>query len=132
VAHLVINVDGVDQVFQLEGVVKIGRHADNQVQVLDAQVSKHHCELEEHAAGWVLRDLGTLNGTFVNGERVRGQSLLCHRDLIRVGNSTVSDLAEALPHNRSPTRDATSPEATTAAGMIDGAARRADRCCEST
>jgi hypothetical protein len=119
VAHLVLIVDGVDQVFQLKGMVRIGRHPDNDVQVLDAQVSKHHCELEEHPAGWVLRDLATLNGTFVNGERVRGQTLLCHRDTIRIGSATLDycDLADAMMAQPPPdVRRAVSAVATTSLG----------------
>jgi pSer/pThr/pTyr-binding forkhead associated (FHA) protein len=119
VAHLVLTVDGVDQVFELKGVVRIGRHPENEIQVLDAQASKRHCEVAEHPAGWVLRDLSTLNGTFVNGERVRGETLLCHRDMIRIGNATLgySDLAEALAAHPPPEiRRAVSAVATTSVG----------------
>lgn len=118
-AHLVLSVDGVDQIFQLTGVVRIGRHPDNDIQVLDAQVSKRHCVLEEHAAGWVLRDLETLNGTFVNGERVREKTLLCHRDRIRLGSALLDycDLDEAVADHSPPElRPVVSPVATTSTG----------------
>jgi pSer/pThr/pTyr-binding forkhead associated (FHA) protein len=129
VAHLVLTVDGVDHVFPLAGVVRIGRHPENDIQVLDAQVSKRHCELEEHVAGWVLRDLGTLNGTYVNGERVRGETLLCHRDTIRVGERTLvySDLADAPVAQPSlEPRPIVSSVATTSAGGV-GALSPAER-----
>ncbi|MEM8605679.1 MAG: adenylate/guanylate cyclase domain-containing protein [Myxococcota bacterium] len=49
----------------------LGRHPRNTHQVLDRVVSKEHCHIELQDDGYVLKDLGSLNGTFVNGERVK-------------------------------------------------------------
>jgi hypothetical protein len=97
-AHLVLTIEDADRVVPLRGVIRIGRHPENDLQVLDAQVSKRHCEVEECEGGFILRDAGTLNGTFVNGRQVRGETRLCHRDLIRIGSTVLSfsDLEEAL------------------------------------
>lgn len=49
----------------------IGRHPNNTVQVLDRIVSKEHCHIDLVNGRFLLRDLGSLNGTYVNGERVQ-------------------------------------------------------------
>jgi adenylate cyclase len=67
----------------------IGRHPNNAIQVLDAIVSKEHCILERHGAQIVLRDLGSMNGTYINGERVSGMRALRHGDEIRMGNTVL-------------------------------------------
>ncbi len=48
----------------------LGRHPRNTHQVLDRVVSKEHCHIDLGDDGYVLKDLGSLNGTYVNGERV--------------------------------------------------------------
>ena len=53
----------------------LGRHPRNTHQVLDRVVSKEHCHIELVRDRYVLRDLGSLNGTFVNGERVQERRL---------------------------------------------------------
>ena len=50
------------------GSVKIGRAADNAVQIFDDSVSSHHAELTAEGEGYVLRDLGSTNGTKVNAD----------------------------------------------------------------
>lgn len=66
--------------------LNIGRSPDNEIQ-LDAQVvSRRHAVLEQAAAGWILRDLGTVNGTYVNGARVEGTHPLKEGDTITVGS----------------------------------------------
>ena len=55
---------------QLQATNSLGRHPSNSIQVLDKIVSKEHCIIEQRGAIFVLRDLGSLNGTFVNGKRV--------------------------------------------------------------
>lgn len=52
------------------GVNRVGRHADNDVQIEDDSVSGYHCELTPEAFGIVVRDLGSTNGTFIEGEPV--------------------------------------------------------------
>lgn len=52
------------------GVVTVGRADDNDLVVPDPEVSRHHARLVLGAAGWVVSDLGSTNGTWVNGEAV--------------------------------------------------------------
>jgi adenylate cyclase len=66
----------------------LGRHPNNTVQVLDRIVSKEHCHVDFVDGRFVLRDLGSLNGTFVNGERVRDR-VLNPGDEITLGSTRI-------------------------------------------
>jgi adenylate cyclase len=67
----------------------VGRHPDNTVQLLDRIVSKEHCRITRGPQGkYVLRDTGSLNGTFVNGERVTERTLESG-DEIAMGNTVL-------------------------------------------
>ena len=63
---------------------RIGRHPDNDLQLTDKNISRFHAIIEPREEGFLLRDLGSRNGTFVNGQRVK-QSWLRAGDQIRVG-----------------------------------------------
>jgi adenylate cyclase len=76
--------DGTQPV-ELRPVNSLGRHPNNTIQLLDKIVSKEHCIIELRGESFVLRDLGSLNGTFINGERVRGEAALKHGDEIALG-----------------------------------------------
>jgi adenylate cyclase len=75
------------QAVELRPLNSLGRHPSNSIQLLDKIVSKEHCLLEQRESGFVLRDLGSLNGTFINGERVRGEQMLRHGDEITLGST---------------------------------------------
>ncbi len=53
------------------GPVRVGRASDNHLVVDDPEVSRHHARLEADGGGWRVVDLGSTNGTWVNGARVR-------------------------------------------------------------
>ncbi|MFO0604105.1 MAG: adenylate/guanylate cyclase domain-containing protein [Polyangiales bacterium] len=71
----------------LSAVNTLGRHPNNSIQLLDRIVSKEHCVVEQRGARWVLRDLGSLNGTYVNDQRVAGEAVLHHGDQITLGGT---------------------------------------------
>jgi adenylate cyclase len=66
----------------------LGRHPRNTHQVLDRVVSKEHCQIELIEGQYVLRDLSSLNGTFVNGERIR-EHRLEPGDEITIGSTRI-------------------------------------------
>jgi ABC-type multidrug transport system ATPase subunit len=68
--------------------LRIGRVPDNDVVLSDLNVSRYHAELRRSPAGsYEIVDLGSHNGTFVNGQRVTSQVLTEH-DLVSIGSST--------------------------------------------
>ena len=75
-------------------VVNIGRGDYNDILISDPSVSTMHAKLQRREAVWVLTDLGSTNGTFVEGERLTGEQPLTPGTTIRFGE--VSALFEPL------------------------------------
>jgi hypothetical protein len=69
--------------------VRVGRVAENELAIPEAAVSRHHAVLEPAADGWSLVDLGSANGTWVNGRRV-SRAVVTPRDRIRFGDVSVA------------------------------------------
>ncbi len=88
-ARIILSTAEGQKSIELGPVNSVGRHPNNTVQLLDRIVSKEHCIVELRADGYWLRDLGSLNGTYVNGERVNGERPLRHGDEIVMGSSRV-------------------------------------------
>ena len=86
-ARLILATAEGQQAIELRPINSLGRHPNNSIQLLDKIVSKEHCILEQRDGGFILRDLGSLNGTYVNGERVRGEMGLRHGDEIALGST---------------------------------------------
>src|SRR6185503_18988519 len=84
-ARLILQTAEGQQAIELRPVNSLGRHPNNTIQLLDKIVSKEHCIIELRGDHFVLRDLGSLNGTFINNERVRGEAPLKHGDEIALG-----------------------------------------------
>jgi adenylate cyclase len=87
----IISPEGPERSVELERHNTLGRHPDNTIQVLDRIVSKNHCHIDLAEGGrFVLTDLGSLNGTFINGERVDGQRPLNPGDEIALGSTKIT------------------------------------------
>ena len=86
-AKLILATADGQQAIDLRPINSLGRHPNNTIQLLDKIVSKEHCILEQRDGRFVLRDLGSLNGTYINGERVQGEALLRHGDEISLGST---------------------------------------------
>jgi DNA-binding NarL/FixJ family response regulator len=68
--------------------VTVGSADENDIALSDdATASRLHAVLEPFAAGWCVTDLGSSNGTWVNGERVWASRRLRHGDEIRIGHT---------------------------------------------
>jgi Nif-specific regulatory protein len=76
-----------------EAEVSIGRESSNQLYIADSALSRRHCLIIQRDGQFTLRDLGSRNGTLVNGSPV-GEQLLHHGDRIEVGNSVLVFLLE--------------------------------------
>jgi len=67
----------------------LGRAADCTIPIKDRFLSRRHAEIAHIDGGWILRDCGSANGTFVNGVRVQGQAALRPGDRISLGDSEI-------------------------------------------
>src|SRR5215468_3370358 len=64
----------------------IGRDVANTVRLTERNISRKHALLRKNGAGWVVKDLTSYNGCFVNGGRVAGERGLKHGDLLQLGD----------------------------------------------
>lgn len=69
----------------LDSEYTIGRAPNNTITISDGSVSSNHACIRRTDAGFMLEDLQSRNGTFVNGEKVTEKRLLADGDLIRLG-----------------------------------------------
>ena len=98
-ARLILATADGTQSVELRPTNTLGRHPNNSIQLLDKIVSKEHCVIELRDGHWILRDLGSLNGTYINSDRVSGERGLRHGDEIALGatRARFDDGTTALP-----------------------------------
>lgn len=68
----------------------IGRGHDCDLRLGDSEVSRHHCIIHQRDGEVTLLDLGSANGTYLNGQRIRSLAPLRTGDELRVGNVAYS------------------------------------------
>ncbi len=73
-----------------DGVVTIGRHPECELNLRMDDVSRRHAQVSFEQGRWHVSDLGSTNGTFVNGQKVEGQRALSPGDHIEVGENAVT------------------------------------------
>jgi hypothetical protein len=98
----------------------IGRVEDNTFQIADASVSSHHCEILLRGSDVVIHDLGSTNGSFINGEKISesvlkpGQTLKLGQielQLVPDGASIPAPKPAAAPSASAPAPSAPTPAA---------------------
>ncbi len=78
--------------------VTVGRHPESHVFLDDITVSRRHVELRATPTGYELTDVGSLNGTYLNDERIDEPKMLHNGDRVRVGKFL---LQYQVPHEAS-------------------------------
>lgn len=72
--------------FALEHVITtVGRHPESDIFLDDVTVSRRHVEIERLTSGYVMRDVGSLNGTYLNQQRIDKDSPMANGDELQVG-----------------------------------------------
>lgn len=69
--------------------ITLGRSTAASIRVDDVYVSDEHTQIVSTEDGWMVRDLGSTNGTFLNGAKVTQPTLLAHGDHLRLGKTRV-------------------------------------------
>jgi len=77
----------VGAVFALDAITTLGRDVNNAIVIDDEFVSSSHAALTYRGRAWYVEDLGSTNGTFVNGSRVDALAPLAFGDEIQVGQA---------------------------------------------
>jgi len=90
-AQLAVRAPGqeVTRIPVLSGTMRIGRSADNEVVLADDKVSRHHGQISARLGMLVFTDLGSTNGSFMNGRAV-SEIALGPGDVLQLGRSTVT------------------------------------------
>jgi len=89
--------------------ISIGREAGSDVFINDEEISRQHARLTSQYGDYVLEDLGSTNGTFVNTQRITGQRILKSGDTILLGEN-VSLTFEEVPFDPNATQVSLSSE----------------------
>lgn len=72
-----------------------GRHPNSDIFLDDITVSRHHVEFSKTAEGFSVKDVGSLNGTYVNRTLIDGEVLLKQRDEVQIGKFRMVFFASA-------------------------------------
>src|SRR5262245_48228705 len=93
------------EIMLTQGTTTIGRLPDNSLQIDNLAVSGHHAKIYWNDGHYVIEDLGSLNGIYVNDKRV-GKATLIHGDQVKIGNHNVEFRNEGMSELGVPARKA--------------------------
>jgi pSer/pThr/pTyr-binding forkhead associated (FHA) protein len=115
------------QIYDLDQpVIRIGRVPGMDIQIDDVSISRRQAEIQQEGDGWVVRDIGSSNGTFVNGERLAGDRPLKAGDEISIGQFSLffeRGIASYQPRSQAAAKEASRPApAPRVAGPADSTA----------
>lgn len=82
---VIISGDMAGAAYPLKDTVSIGRADSNTIALKDAKISRQHSQIQQHGDKYVLVDLNSSNGTYVNGQRIE-EYVLQNNDEIQIGD----------------------------------------------
>lgn len=89
---------------------RLGRAESNTIRLTDRNVSRNHAILKKNGQGWLVRDLQSYNGTYINGIRVVGDVVANHGDIVQLGDYRLELVNEALRPQAEPGAPAPAPQ----------------------
>jgi len=78
-------------------VTRIGRDLSSEIRLADSVVSNRHAEVRQEITGYLLSDLHSRNGTYLNGQRITTDCRLAEGDVILVGNTRLTFARQTTP-----------------------------------
>lgn len=82
---VIISGDLAGAAYPLKDTVSIGRADSNTIALKDSKVSRQHAQIQQHGNEYILVDLNSSNGTFVNGEKIE-EHVLANNDEVQIGD----------------------------------------------
>jgi class 3 adenylate cyclase len=96
-ARIVVHLpDREPQPVDIDGILDVGRAADGLV-LADERCSRRHCRFEAAPSGLVVEDLGSTNGTWVNGAAIVGPARVRAGDVVVVGSTRIVVAVDGAP-----------------------------------
>ncbi len=89
----------VNEIYYLNPQNSIGRGDENSIVLKDRFISKLHAKIAEQRGAYVLEDLKSANGTFVNDRRILQPTRLNNRDVVRLGDVELLFVNEVHDHD---------------------------------
>jgi len=86
----VLRGDGIGTKYTLKFKTRLGRESDNDIVLADPRASRYHCQITFGDGEWMLTDLGSANGTLLNGMPVSVPQNLSHGSQITIGNTILA------------------------------------------
>jgi len=87
-----------NQIYELnKDIITLGRDITNDIVINDPEVSRHHCRLTRGPGGYTLEDLGSTNGSFINGQRLSGARPLNGGDVVSLGETVTFGYESTMP-----------------------------------
>lgn len=113
----IVEGDGAGRQTALTGPIEIGRDASATLALQDDQMSRRHARVSAQGDLALVEDLGSTNGTYVNGQQIEGPRAVRPGDQIRVG-LTVIELRTAQDVQRQPSAVLPVPQVTRLTGAV--------------
>ena len=70
----------------------LGRDLSAELRISDDEISRHHAQVVREGSDWILKDLGSRNGTNVNGTKIKGNYALKTSDVVQIGKTELEFL----------------------------------------
>jgi serine/threonine-protein kinase len=88
-ARIILRREGTSQEYKISGVVTVGRQSTNDIVVLEEKASRQHARITSTGKQFVYEDLGSSNGSQINGVRIQKHTLK-NGDVIHIGKATLT------------------------------------------
>jgi class 3 adenylate cyclase len=110
-ARIVVRDGQGEREIALDRRLSMGRAPDGELVLQEPRASRSHAQIWQVSAGrYRIRDLGSLNGTYVNGQRIGGARDLFHGDEIQIGSASLRFLSPGCVRAEAPAIDPLRPE----------------------